>query len=405
VCYWEKDRFILHNYATGIRASATPLAVEILELCEDWRPASAFAADLRALDSTVLATVLSALVEQSLLERSDRPVPLASALYAQWNGWRPAAAFFHAATRDMRYADATSVDALLRRKSAGGNPPPSPLKRSRDAKGGSRQAIALAPPVASAATAPGDLQHALKTRRTWRQFGSAPIGGDQLATLLGMTWGVQQWMHVDGFNWMPLKTSPSGGARHSIEAYVYARRVTGLRRGWYHYDPDSHALSAVGTGAGRRPRKISAYLPTQRWYDDAAVLIAMTAIFERAQWRYGYARAYRSILAEAGHLAQTFCLLATALDLAPFCSMALADSVIERDIGVDGVSESVVYATGVGQKPDGLDWAPWPDTTRTPKLKPPTWQRAIASARPAAPQSSADRAVRTAGRARRARRG
>jgi hypothetical protein len=71
------------------------------------------------------------------------------------------------------------------------------------------------------------------------------------------------------------------------------------------------------------------------------------------------------VLAEAGHLAQTFCLVATWLGLAPFCTMALADTRIERDLGIDGVSESVLYAAGVGGRPAGLDWAPWPRRRRT----------------------------------------
>jgi SagB-type dehydrogenase family enzyme len=90
----------------------------------------------------------------------------------------------------------------------------------------------------------------------------------------------------------------------------------------------------------------------------------MTAVFERTEWKYPVARAYRAVLIEAGHFAQTFCLTATALGLAPFCTMALADSLIERDLGVDGVSESVIYACGVGSRPPGVDWAPWPAEPR-----------------------------------------
>jgi SagB-type dehydrogenase family enzyme len=367
VCHWEKGRFYLHNYATNRRAPATPLAVEILDLCEEWRPASSLLTELRALDSTVLDTVLSALVEYTFLEQSDRPLPAAHALYMAWGGWRPAAAYFHAVTKDVRYGDARSVDALLRSK-ADETPPPAPLKAIKSTS----KAIPLAPPDTKAAT--GTLHHALQERRTWRQFGAAAVSAEHLGTMMGLTFGVQQWMHIDGFGRMALKTSPSGGARHSIEAYAYVRRIKGLSRGWYHYDPDRHALRPLETGR-RRHRKISAYLPKQSWYDDAAVLIAMTAVFARARWRYGYARAYRSIFAEAGHLAQTFCLIATSLHLAPFCSMALADSLVERDLQIDGVSESVVYATGVGQRPTGVDWAPWPDTTRTPRIEQPTWKR------------------------------
>ena len=71
-------------------------------------------------------------------------------------------------------------------------------------------------------------------------------------------------------------------------------------------------------------------------------------------------RLANAVLLEAGHFCQTFCLVATALGLAPFCSAALADSTIERDLGIDGVSESVLYACGVGTRPPGVDWAPWP---------------------------------------------
>ena len=66
-------------------------------------------------------------------------------------------------------------------------------------------------------------------------------------------------------------------------------------------------------------------LPTQWWYRDAGGLVLLTAVFERTRWRYEGPRAYRAVLIEAGHVCQTFCLTATWLGLAPFCSMALAD--------------------------------------------------------------------------------
>ena len=50
----------------------------------------------------------------------------------------------------------------------------------------------------------------------------------------------------------------------------------------------------------------------------------------------------------------------------PFCTMALADTVTERLLGVDGLREAVLYAVGVGDaRPAGAAWAPWPHTTAT----------------------------------------
>jgi SagB-type dehydrogenase family enzyme len=86
----------------------------------------------------------------------------------------------------------------------------------------------------------------------------------------------------------------------------------------------------------------------------------MTAVFARTQWKYPASRAYRVVLIDAGHICQTFCLVATWLGLAPFCTMALADSKIEYDLGIDGVTESIIYAAGVGTRPKETEWAPWP---------------------------------------------
>jgi SagB-type dehydrogenase family enzyme len=79
-------------------------------------------------------------------------------------------------------------------------------------------------------------------------------------------------------------------------------------------------------------------------------VVFLTAVFPRTQWKYKYARAYRAVLVEAGHLCQTFCLTATWLGLAPFCTMAFADTRIEEVLGVDGISESVIYAMGAGTR-------------------------------------------------------
>ena len=60
-------------------------------------------------------------------------------------------------------------------------------------------------------------------------------------------------------------------------------------------------------------------------------------------WKYHHARAYQVVLLNAGHLCQTFCLVATWLGLAPFCTAALKDTLIEKDLGIDGIRESVLY--------------------------------------------------------------
>ena len=106
-----------------------------------------------------------------------------------------------------------------------------------------------------------------------------------------------------------MKTSPSGGSRHPLELYVCARRVAGLEPGLYHYAADDHCLERLARH--NRPARVRRYLPGQFFYEGAAALLFFTAVFERYQWKYHSARAYRAVFIEAGHQCQTFCLLAT----------------------------------------------------------------------------------------------
>jgi SagB-type dehydrogenase family enzyme len=228
-------------------------------------------------------------------------------------------------------------------------PMPHAVKRYRDAP-----TVALPAPRTD-----GEFPAVLQNRRTWRRFGARPASVADVSDILGLTFGVQRWLDLPGIGRVALKSSPSGGARHPIECYVVALRVDGLARGVYHYRPDVHRLERLPARAG--PRDVRTFLPGQPWYAEASAIVFMTAVFARTRWRYGSGRAYRVILAETGHLCQTFCLAASWRGLAPFCTMALADTRIEQHLGLDGASEAVLYAAGFGTRPAGATWAPWPD--------------------------------------------
>jgi SagB-type dehydrogenase family enzyme len=250
----------------------------------------------------------------------------------------PEAAAFHFATRGGRYpTDPLAHDRTLRVK-ATHNPPPAPTK----SVSGSR--IPLPP-----AAAIGQLSETALSRRTWRLFSATGVPLGDLATLLHLTWGVQHWGTVKGQGNVALKTSPSGGARHPVEAYVLAPNVAGLQRGVYHYDAARHHL--VDLQRPMSSKQIQRLLGNQHYFAGAGAVIVMAAVFGRTMWRYPSSRAYRSILIEAGHLGQTFCLAATALGLAPFCTMAFRDPDVDRLIHVDSINEGAIYVVGVGTKP------------------------------------------------------
>jgi SagB-type dehydrogenase family enzyme len=86
----------------------------------------------------------------------------------------------------------------------------------------------------------------------------------------------------------------------------------------------------------------------QAWVGRAAFLCVLTAVVGRSLWKYQDEVTYRTLFLDAGHLAQTFCLLATSRGLGPFTTAAIQDSYIEKLLGLDGASEFPVYLCGAG---------------------------------------------------------
>ena len=342
LCYWRGREYVIENYAMGVRALAPPITANVLGFFDDWRPIGSLLAVNPPEARATLRLIVTRLVRHSLLQRSDRGVPAREQLMDAWTPWNPSAGFFHATTRDTNFFDMNTQVRRLRAKSRT-EPMPDPIKRYDGAA-----TYALPEP-----TAGGEFPSVLDARRTWRQFSAAAIDLEAFATLLGLTAGVRRWAHVRGEGKVALKTSPSGGARHANELYVLVRRIKGLPAGLYHYVADAHVLELIDGRASSRA--ISKYLPKQPWYEPAAAVVFFAACFSRELWRYAYPRAYRAVLIEAGHLCQTFCLTATWLGLAPFCTMALADSAIDQVLKLDGISESTLYAAGVGARPADSD--------------------------------------------------
>lgn len=328
ILYWDEGRLVAHNYRSGERFVVDPVLVPFLHAYPE----------IEAPES-----VVSQLARHRLLEPRARDKKRTA---VGWHDWGALAAAFHFGTKDVPWSANPRRGERRLRLRARHTPMPAATKNApRGAK------LTPLPAVQPG----GQFVETLLGRRTWRDFGRAKVTLKDIATLLHLTWGVQRWGIVRGQGRVALKTSPSGGACHPGEVYLLAVRVDGLRPGLYHYQCDRHRLALVRNGA--TSADIGRYIPGQRWYRPAAALFLMTAVFAREQWRYATPRAYRTLLADAGHLCQTFCLTATWLKLAPFCSMALADSVIERDLGIDGVSEGALYIAGVGTRPTG-GWRP-----------------------------------------------
>jgi SagB-type dehydrogenase family enzyme len=340
IIYWRDRILVFENFLTRRQTTAEPLTASLLDFFDQWKSVADLCTAMPQYAPASLRHAVEQLVRHSLLQRRDRPLPTGHDALAAWSKWNPAAGFFHLSTRNLRFADDDEEEFRSLVRLAKSKPIPIPIKRYRNAK----QIPLPSPSVGS------EFARVLLQRRTWRKFSTESVSMQALGSLLGLTFGVRHWIKLPKIGSVAVKTSPSGGSMHPIEAYVMARNVKGLADGFYHYSAADHRLELLKRGA--TPRDITRLLAHQWWYATAGFIVFLTAVFERTRWKYDYARAYRAVLIEAGHLCQTFCLTATSLGLAPFCTMAFADSKIEKMLEIDGISESALYVAGAGMRPE-----------------------------------------------------
>lgn len=265
----------------------------------------------------------------------------AVSLWAHWD----AALEFYLSTRTgshTPYISVTDLEAELEQK-ATARRQPSAFKDYF-----SHPFIALENPLLlpSNTIAQTTLLDSLCKRRTSRTFSEQPLTPAQLSALLYYTWGATVMDQNRMGDYFLKKTSAAGGSLHGTEVYAVLMNVQGLERGVYHYSVRRHGLELLSR---EDPRAwICEACGEQSWIKGAAAVFVSTARVERMAWKYEFSRALRVALMDAGHLSQTFSLLATALGLGSFTTAALRDEVFENRLGLSYLEEPVFLVNGVG---------------------------------------------------------
>lgn len=331
---WEQGNFLIRNYLSGGQVTTLPILAQLVH------PFTEFTDESLVRDRIVEAgfgdELLGDLLEADVLVVEGSELARKEDLLEQWT-WGHDARCFHFSTQQVSYTfDDEAIREHFERKAAV-DPPPSPFKEF------ALPQFALPDELQSAS---GGLYDTLRQRRTTRSFQRVPLTLRDLASILQWTWGKMRFYNDSQLDRRIIKTSPSGGARHPVEVYPVVQRVQGVESGLYHYSVKDHALVLLREGLFEE--RMVELFSGQWWIRDAAVLFFMTAVLPRSMWKYDHSRAYRVVLLDAGHLGQTFHLACTALGLGPFTTAALQDRKIEQELGLDGVTETVLYAGATG---------------------------------------------------------
>lgn len=191
------------------------------------------------------------------------------------------------------------------------------------------------------------IETAILNRRSVRAFdGNRPLTLAQISKLLRFSAGITGEGNLGSGVVHRLRAAPSGGGLYPIEIYPCLLNVADARRGVYHYNVREHSLELIAekeaeTEPGQPP--FSLHTPLA----NPAALFILTAVFKRTTYKYSH-RGYRLVLIEAGHIVENCWLTATAMGLGAVALFSFIDDEVNSLLGVDGVSEAVVYAMAVG---------------------------------------------------------
>jgi putative peptide maturation dehydrogenase len=194
----------------------------------------------------------------------------------------------------------------------------------------------------------GQLYETLLARKTTRSFDTeTPLSQEELGTVLHYVFGYQGYAPLFGEVMTLKRTSPSGGGLHPVDAYPLVLNVDGVEPGLYRYDPHAHALEPLGPVTRD---EATSFVCGQSYFSAAHVLIALSARFERAFWKYReHPRGLAAMFMDAAHLSQTLYLVCTEMGLGAFVTAAVNNADLDARLGLDGLDEGTLAVCGFGR--------------------------------------------------------
>lgn len=162
-----------------------------------------------------------------------------------------------------------------------------------------------------------------------------------LSDLLHHSYGVTRRSSGD----LLLRAAASAGALYPTDLFVVSRSGGPLSAGVFYYDPEAHALVAVG-GANAADEAVAA-LPASSPLRTTPLLVVFGSSFDRTVFKYE-ARSYRYVGLDAGHAALNLLSAGQALGVPCTLEPWFDDAALSAAMGLSADGEGVVLAAGCG---------------------------------------------------------
>ncbi len=190
------------------------------------------------------------------------------------------------------------------------------------------------------------LDEVLRARRSVRDFASAPLPLETLATVLRAAVGKVAEEDGYGVRALPLFPYPSMGGLSAFEIGVLVQRVEGLEPGYYVYDQVGYQLVPRNRGDLRLALQDVTF--ESEWLLYAPVVLVLVHRAPKFEWKY-HTRGYRIAHIDMGAALQSLYLSAWASRVGACAVAGFLDEAINELLGYDGIDEFVSLLVGLGE--------------------------------------------------------
>jgi SagB-type dehydrogenase family enzyme len=321
-------QFIAYNFLEKSVFECSSDLLDLLSRLKDWTEFEDLLHDLPDFSEEEIEGILEGLVSVGAVVQEGTPDAEKEQEYSSAWTWGLPTALMHFSVQDNAFISVAEAEDLQREKA-------NAVGLVALHRPNSDKALQLPDPLRGKA-----LMGLMAKRRTVRRAQALPVKLEQVSDCLFSGLGITGWIR-NCVGELPLSMTPSGGGRNPYEAYVFARNVTGLDRGVYHYSALGHSLERV---ADLGDDDITQLIGGQEWGDDKPCMILLCAHMERTMWKYEDPNAYRVIMIEAGHIGQNIMLVATDNGLTACPTAALDHARAKAILGLKDITQAPIYA-------------------------------------------------------------
>lgn len=334
VFYFDQNTFVLDDYLNHVKKGINEEFIPFLVFLKKWRTKNEI--ENFIIDKELPDQIFESLLYEDLISIDNEYID------KKFESWGKSTEFFYFATRQHANNSFENIIDSTNKLAITNETKPDIYLSYKE-----KEIIKLPLPTLETKIKNQTLIDNLLKRETIRSFkNEVPVSKDDFSNIIYLTHGeVASTIDYDGSKIM-FKTSPSGGARNSIETFIVINNVEGIKQGLYHYNVENHALELLKSGDFRK--KTITLFGNQEFIGDTAFLSIYASKLDRIYWKYRTFKGLKVLYGDVGHISQSFYLLANHFNYGAFFTGAMREELVEKFLDLNKYDFMILGCNGLG---------------------------------------------------------